>query len=395
MMSKTAMVYLDNNATTPTDPRVIEKMLPYFHEVSANPSSIHGAGRQARDAVEQGREKISRLVNCRVEEVYFTSGGTEADNMAIKGAAFVQHERKKIITSKIEHHAVLTTCEYLEKFGYEIVKVPADKYGIVDLDFLSAAVDSNTLLVSIMHANNEVGTIEPIKEIGRIAHHHGAIFHTDAVQTVGKIPIDINTLDIDMLSLSGHKFYGPKGIGALIVRRGIRFDPLHHGGHHERNKRAGTENVPGIVGLGQACELAIAEMHKEEEEVQTLRDTLWKGISNEISDVQLNGHPEKRLAGTLNLSVRYIEGESMLLNLDMKGICASSGSACTSGSLEASHVLLAMGLPHELAHGSLRFSMGRFNNDEEIQYVIKVFPEIVTKLRSISPLYKNESSKHI
>ncbi len=394
MRKKERRVYLDNNATTPTDPRVIEMMLPYFHEISANPSSIHRAGRQARDAVEEAREKISRLVHCRTEETYFTSGGTEADNMAIKGTALAQNERKKIITSEIEHHAVLATCEYVAKFGYEIIKVPVDRYGTVDLDFLSRSVDEKTLLVSIMHANNEVGTIEPVKEIGQIAHRHGAIFHTDAVQTVGKIPIDIDALEIDMLSLSGHKFYGPKGVGALIVRRGTRFDPLHHGGHHERNKRAGTENVPGIVGLGKACEIAITEMAGEERRIQVLRDDLWVGISREIEEVLLNGHPEKRLAGTLNLSVRYIEGESMLLNLDMRGIYASSGSACTSGSLEASHVLLAMGVPHDLAHGSLRFSMGRFNTEEDIDHVIKVFPGIVSKLRAISPLHKNILSKH-
>ncbi|UCD04731.1 MAG: cysteine desulfurase NifS [candidate division WOR-3 bacterium] len=393
-MSTEWNVYLDNNATTPTDPRVVEKMIPYFHEISANPSSIHGAGRRARDAVEEAREIISRLVNCRTEEVYFTSGGTEADNLAIKGTALSQNERKKIITSEIEHHAVLTTCEHMAKFGYEIVKTPVDQHGIVDLDFLSKSVDENTLLVSIMHANNEVGTIEPMGEITRVAHRHGAIVHTDAVQTTGKIPIDIDALGIDMLSLSGHKFYGPKGIGALVVRRGIRFEPLHHGGHHEKNKRAGTENVPGIVGLGKACDIALAEMASEEERIKAMRERLWAGIDHNVEDVRLNGHPQKRLANTLNVSVRYIEGESMLLNLDMHGIFASSGSACTSGSLEASHVLLAMGLPHELAHGSLRFSLGRFNKDEEIDHVIKVFPEIVRKLRAISPLYKDKSGRH-
>jgi len=394
MMSTEWNVYLDNNATTPTDPRVIEKMMPYFHEISANPSSIHGAGRRAREAVEEAREKISRLVNCRPEEVYFTSGGTEADNLAIKGAVLSQNERKKIITSEIEHHAVLTTCEHMARFGYEVVKTPVDKYGIVDLDFLSKSVDDNTLLVSIMHANNEVGTIEPMGDISQIAHRCGAIVHTDAVQTTGKIPIDIDALDIDMLSLSGHKFYGPKGIGALIVRRGIRFEPLHHGGHHERSKRAGTENVPGIVGLGKASDIARVEMAGEEKRIKAMRDRLWVGISQDIEDVRLNGHPQKRLVNTLNVSVRYIEGESMLLNLDMHGIFASSGSACTSGSLEASHVLLAMGVPHELAHGSLRFSLGRFNEDEEIGHVIKVFPEIVSKLRAISPLYKSKSGRH-
>jgi cysteine desulfurase len=382
------LVYLDNNATTPTDPRVIEEMLPYFNKISANPSSIHSAGRLARDAVEQAREELTRLVNCRTDEIYFTSGGTEADNLAIKGVAFAPDKRRKIITSAIEHHAVLTTCEYLEKFNYEIVKIPVDKYGLVDLDFISRTVDENTLLISVMHANNEVGTIEPLAEIGKIAHEQGAIFHTDAVQTVGKIPIDMAILEIDMLSLSGHKFYGPKGIGALVVRRGIRFDPLHHGGHHEQNKRAGTENVPGIVGLGKACDIAMGEMEDEESQIRELRDKLWSGISREISEVVLNGHPENRLAGTLNFSVRYIEGESMLLNLDMQGVYASSGSACTSGSLEASHVLLAMGLPHDLAHGSLRFSLGRFNTGEDIDRVIEVLPAIVKKLRAMSPLYK-------
>lgn len=393
-MSTEWNVYLDNNATTPTDPRVIEKMMPYLYEISANPSSIHGAGRRARDAVEEAREIISRLVNCRTEEVYFTSGGTEADNLAIKGTALSQNERKKIITSEIEHHAVLTTCEHMAKFGYEIVKTPVDQHGIVDLDFLSKSVDENTLLVSIMHANNEVGTIEPMGEISRIAHRHGAIVHTDAVQTTGKIPIDIDALDIDMLSLSGHKFYAPKGIGALVVRRGIRFEPLHHGGHHERNKRAGTENVPGIVGLGKASDIALAEMSGEEERIRIMRERLWAGISDNVEDVRLNGHPQRRLANTLNVSVRYVEGESMLLNLDMHGIFASSGSACTSGSLEASHVLLAMGLPHELAHGSLRFSLGRFNKDEEIDHVVEIFPGIVRKLRAISPLYKKKSGRH-
>lgn len=393
MSNDQRIVYLDNNATTPTDPRVVEEMHPFFNEISANPSSIHGAGRLARDAVDKGRQRLSRLLNCRIDEIYFTSGGTEADNLAIKGVAFATDKRRKIVTSAIEHHAVLTTCDYMTKFKHEIVKVPVDRYGIIDLDFLSRTVDDNTLLISVMHANNEVGTIEPLAEIGKIAHDRGAIFHTDAVQTVGKMPIDIDDLQIDMLSLSGHKFYGPKGIGALVVRRGIRFDPLHHGGHHEHNKRAGTENVPGIVGLGKACDIAIDEMKDEETRVRILRDKLWAAISKEINEVVLNGHPEKRLASTLNFSVRYVEGESMLLNLDMQSICASSGSACTSGSLEASHVLLAMGLPHDLAHGSLRFSLGRFNTDEDTDRVIEVLPTIVKKLRAMSPLYRGQASE--
>lgn len=388
MNKKEAYVYLDNNATTPTDPRVVKAMLPYFHEISGNPSSIHSAGHKARHAVENAREKISLLLGCRTDEIYLTSGGTESDNIAIKGASFAQNKRKKIVTSAIEHHAVLAVCEYMQKFGFELVIVPVDKYGIVDLDFLRRAVDEHTLLVSIMHANNEMGTIEPVGEISAIAHRHGAMFHTDAVQTVGKIPIDTNNLKMDMLSLSGHKFYGPKGVGALYVRRGIRFDSLVHGGHHERSKRAGTENVPGIVGLGAACEIAMREMTSEELRIKALRDRLWQGIVEKIPKVSLNGHPTKRLSGTLNFSVEYVEGESMLLKLDLEGICASSGSACTSGSLEASHVLIAMGVPHVLAHGSLRFSLGRFNTDEDVEKVISVLPGIVEKLRQMSPLYE-------
>ncbi len=384
------MIYLDYNATTPTDPKVVEAMLPYFNENFANPSSIHSPGQEARKAVEKAREKLAKMLNSKVKEVYFTSGGTEADNITIKGTTFAQNKRKKIVTSAVEHHAVLNTCEYMAKFGFEIVKVPVDQYGIVDLNFLEDVVDDNTIIISIIHANNEMGTIEPIKEISKIAHRHGIVFHTDAVQTVGKIPINIKTMEIDMLSLSGHKFYGPKGTGALICQKEIRFDPLSHGGHHERNKRAGTENVPGIVGLGKACELAMAEMEKEEARIKKLRDRLWKGINQKIPDLKLNGHPEKRLANTLNFSVRYVEGESLLLSLDMNGICASSGSACTSASLEPSHVLLAMGIPHEIAHGSLRFSLGRFTKEEEIEQVIKVFPGIVEKLRSMSPLYKKQ-----
>ncbi|RKX69617.1 cysteine desulfurase NifS, partial [candidate division WOR-3 bacterium] len=333
-------------------------------------------------------EKIARIFNVDPKEVYVTSGGTESDNIAIKGVAFAQDRRNKIITSTIEHHAVLTSCEYLSKFGYEIIKVPVDEYGIIDLDFLSKHCDDQTLLVTIMHANNEVGTIEPIEIAAEIAHKHGAIFHTDAVQTAGKLPIDVKKMGIDLLSLSGHKIYGPKGIGVLIARKNVRFDPLSHGGHHEHRKRAGTENVPGIIGLGKALELAIKTMAEEEERIKRLRDRLWEGIRSEVSDLKLNGHPKKRLANTLNFSVRWVEGESLLLSLDQHGIAVSSGSACTSGSLEPSHVLLAMGIPHEIAHGSLRFSLGRFTKEEEIEEVIEVFPEIVRKLREMSPLYR-------
>lgn len=382
------IIYLDNNATTPTDPRVIKAMMPYFSDLYANPSSVHTPGQNARQAVETAREKVAQLLNCKFREVYFTSGGTEANNMAIKGVTFAQDKRKKIVTSAIEHHAVLNPCEYMARFGYEMVKVPVDQYGIVDLNRVEDVVDDNTIIISIMHANNEVGAIEPIEEISKIAHRHGTLFHTDAVQTVGKIPINFESMEIDMLSLSGHKLYGPKGVGALIVRKGIRFDPLNHGGHHEHNKRAGTENVPGIVGLGKACELAVVEMEEEEVRIKRLRDKLWEGVSLQVPDVKLNGHPEKRLFNTLNICVYYVEGESLLLHLDLNGICASSGSACTSGTLEPSHVLLAMSIPPEIAQGSLRFSLGRFTKDEEIERVIEVLPGIVEKLRAISPLHK-------
>lgn len=382
------LIYLDNNATTPVDPLVLEAMLPYFSERPGNPSSIHAAGQQARIAVEEARTHTAALLGCRLEEIYFTSGGTESNNIAIKGPALAQDQRKKIICSAIEHHAVLETCAYLRRFGYELVTVPVDGHGLVDLDFLARAIDGNTLLVSVMHANNEVGTIQPVARIGRLARDRGALFHTDAVQTAGKVRLDVAAMDIDMLSLSGHKFYGPKGTGALYVRRGIRFDPLAHGGHHERSKRAGTENVPGIVGLGTACAIAERVMDEEEPRIRQLRDRLWHGIDGTISELRLNGHPDQRLAGTLNFSVRYVEGESMLLKLDREGICASSGSACTSGSLEPSHVLLAMGLPHDLAHGSLRFSLGRFNTRADVERVIEVLPGIVGQLRAMSPLYK-------
>ena len=383
------MIYLDYNATGPTDPRVIEVMKPYFAELYANPSSIHTPGQRAKQAVEHSRVVLAQFLNARPEEVYFTSGGTEADNLAIKGLAFAQDKRKKIIYSSIEHHAVMNTCKYMAKFGYEIISVPVDKYGVVDINFIEDKTDEDTLIVSVMHANNEVGTIQPIREIAQIAHKYGAVFHTDAVQTVGKINIDIMALEIDMLSLSGHKFYGPKGVGALIVKKGIKFDPLLHGGHHEKNHRAGTENVPGIVGLSKACELARAEILAEEEKrLKELRDRLWQGLNSRIPEIQLNGHPEKRLSNTLNFSVKYVEGESLILNLNAAGICASTGSACSSGSLEPSHVLLAMAIPADIAHGSLRFSLGRWTKPEEIEKVIQVLPGIVEKLRQMSPLYK-------
>jgi len=397
------VIYLDHNATTSTDPRVVEAMLPYFNKLYGNPSSIYRFAQEAREAKEVAREKVAKILNAKPEEIVFTSGGTEADNFAIKGIAYANKEKgNHIITSKIEHHAVLNTCKWLEKQGFQVTYLGVDKYGIVDLDELKDAITDKTILITIMHANNEIGTIEPIEEIGkilqeinkqRITNNKPRIyFHTDAVQTVGKIPIDVNPsadgLGVDLLSLSGHKFYGPKGVGALFIRKRTKINSLLHGGHHERNRRAGTENVPGIVGLGKTCEIAMEEQEKEEKKLKALRDRLEKGIVEKIDDVIINGHPEKRLAGTLNICVKYVEGESMLLNLDLEGIAASSGSACTSGTLEPSHVLLALGIPPEVAHGSLRFSLGRDNTEEDINRVIEVLPLIVKKLRAMSPFGK-------
>jgi len=382
-------IYMDYAATTPTHPEVIKEMLPFFNEVYGNPSSIYQIAQRAKGAVEEAREKVARLINAEAEEIIFTSGGTEADNMAIKGIVFANKKRgNQIITSKIEHHAVLNTCKWLEKQGFKVTYISVDKYGMIDLDELKKSLTDKTILISIMHANNEVGTIESISEIARIAKERGIYFHTDAVQTVGKIPINVKELGIGLLSLSGHKLYGPKGVGALYIRKGIKVSPLIHGGHHEKNKRAGTENVPGIVGLGKACEIAVKEMATEGKRLKALRDRLYKGLSERIDEIILNGHPVNRLPGNLNICVQYVEGESMLLNLDLEGICASSGSACTSGSLEPSHVLLAMGIPPEIAHGSLRFSLGRDTTKEDIDRVIEVLPPIVEKLRAMSPFGK-------
>ena len=386
-------VYLDYAATTPTHPEVVKEMLPFFNEVYGNPSSVYQIAQRAKGAVEEAREKVARLINAEAQEIIFTSGGTEADNMAIKGIAFANKKRgNEIITSKIEHHAVLNTCKWLEKQGFKVTYISVDKYGMIDFDELKKSLTDKTILISIMHANNEVGTIEPISEIARIAKKRKIYFHTDAVQTVGKIPINVKESGIDLLSLSGHKLYGPKGVGALYIRKGIKVLPLIHGGHHEMNKRAGTENVPGIVGLGKACEIAVKEMATEGKRLKVLRDRLYKGLSERIDEIVLNGHPVNRLPGNLNICVRYIKSESMLLNLDLEGIYASSGSACTSGSLEPSHVLLAMGIPPEIAHGSLRFSLGRDTTKEDIDRVIKVLPPIVEKLRAMSPFGKKVKS---
>jgi cysteine desulfurase len=380
--------YLDSNATTPLDPRVREAMAPYLAEQFANPSAIYKLAQEVRGDVEGAREKVARLINADSEEIFFTSGGTEADNTALKGvASALRNKGGHIITSQIEHHAVLNTCEYLEGVGCEVTYLPVDSYGIVDPADVARAIREDTVLITIMHGNNEIGTIEPIEEIAGIAHEHAIYFHTDAVQTVGKIEVDVKAMDIDLLSLSGHKFYGPKGIGALYVRKGVQIDPLVHGGHHERNRRAGTENVPGIIGLGKATEIAHLEIAENERKVRSLRDTLERGIVERIPEVIINGHPEKRLYNTLSVCLKGIEGESILLNLDFEGICASSGSACSSGSVDPSHVLLATGISHEVAHGSLRLSLNKFNTEDDVDTVLKVLPMIAEKLRNMSPFW--------
>ncbi len=383
-------IYMDHNATTPVDKKVLESMIPYFSEKYGNPSSIYRLAKECDLAKEKAREKVANLIGAEPNETFFTSGGTESDNLAIKGVCFANKERgNHIITSKIEHHAVLNTCKWLEKNGFKVSYIEVDKYGIVNLDELKNAITNKTILISIMYANNEVGTIEPIADIANIAKTLDIYFHTDAVQSVGKIPINVKDLGIDLLSLSAHKLYGPKGVGAIYIKKGTRINPILHGGHHEKNKRAGTENVPGIVGLGVACEVASEEI-KKSKNIKTLRDKLENGLLERINDIKINGHPDKRLDGTLNLCVKYVEGEGMLLHLDYNGIAASSGSACTSGSLEPSHVLTAMGLSPEVAHGSLRFSLGKENTEEEVNKVLEVLPPIVEKLRAMSPLYPKE-----
>jgi cysteine desulfurase len=384
-------IYLDHAATTPTRPEVVKAMLPYFTDASGNPSSIYSYGQEAKGAVEGARTKVAELIGARSEEIVFTSGGTEADNYALKGVAYA-NERKgnHIITTCIEHHAVLEVGKFLGRRGFKITYLPVDEYGLVDPHDVKKAVTDKTVLISVIHANNEVGTIEPVAEIGEIAREAGVYFHTDAVQTVGHIPVNVDELKIDLLSISAHKFYGPKGVGALYVRKGTRLVSLMHGGEQEKRRRAGTENVPAIVGLGKAVELAGREMGKEGERLAYLRDKLIKGLGEKIDHIHLNGHPRRRLPNNVNISVDFVEGESMLLNLDLEGICASTGSACSSASLEPSHVLLALGLPPEQAHGSLRFTLGRENTEADVERVLEVLPGIVTKLRAMSPLLKTK-----
>ncbi len=378
---------MDHAATTPTDIEVVKAMEPYFTQKYGNPNSIHFFGQEAREAVEEARKKIAHLIGANPSEIIFTGGGTESDNFAIKGIAWANQKKgNHIITSKIEHHAVLHSCQFLEKHGFKVTYLPVDKYGLIEPEEVKKAITDQTILVTIMHANNEIGTIEPIKEIGEIVKEAGIYFHTDSVQTVGHIPIDVDDLKVDMLSMSGHKLYGPNGAGVLYLRKGTRIDSLIDGGSQEKNRRAGTENVAGIVGMGKAAELAEKRLTQgEEDKIIKLRDRLIKGISKEIDHVRLNGHPTKRLPGNVNFCFEFVEGESMLLNLDMEGVAASSGSACTSGSLEPSHVLLAIGLPPEIAHGSLRLTLGKDNSEEEVEYVIGILPKIVEKLRALSP----------
>ena len=391
-------VYFDNSATTKLDENVLTKMLPYFNNEYGNASSIYKIGRESRKAVEDAREKVAKAINCKPNEVYFTSGGTESDNTAIRGIAYAYKEKgNHIITSKIEHPAVLETCKQLEKEGFEVTYLNVDSQGFVKLDELEKAIKKDTILISIMFANNEIGTIEPIEEIGKLAKEHGIIFHTDAVQAVGSIKIDVEKMNIDMLSMSAHKFYGPKGIGALYVKQGIKFQKFMNGGHQEKNRRAGTENVPAIVGMGVAIENAYNNLDEHVNKIKQLRDYYVEEVQKRIPYIKINGSMEKRLPGNSNISFRFIEGEGMLLNLDLRGICASSGSACTSGSLDPSHVLLAIGLPHEIAHGSLRISIGEYNTKQEVDYLLDNLEEIVARLRNMSPLYedflKNNSEK--
>ena len=387
-MEEKKVIYLDNAATTKMREEVLDEMIPYFVENYGNASSIYSVGRDSRAVLDEKRAVIASILGAKDKEIFFTGGGSESDNWAIKGVAFANRKKgNHIITTKIEHHAVLHTCQYLEKQGFEVTYLPVDENGLISLEELENAIRPTTILISVMFANNEIGTIEPIKEIAEIAKKHKVYFHTDAVQAVGHVPINIDDLGVDLLSFSGHKFCGPKGVGCLYIRRGVKIDPLIHGGAQERGKRASTENIAGIVGMAKALELATDDMEKETDRILKLRERLINGIFDKIPYVKLNGDREKRLPSNVNFSIKYIEGESLLLMLDMMGICASSGSACTSGSLDPSHVLLAIGLPHEIAHGSLRLSIGRETTKEDIDKVLEVLPGIVERLRSMSPLY--------
>jgi cysteine desulfurase len=387
-MGEKRIIYMDHSATTYVRKEVVEVMAPYHAEHFGNPSSIYRIARESKKVVDAARAQVAKVLGAEPDEIYFTSGGSESDNWAIKGVASANRKKgNHIITTKIEHHAVFHTCEYLEKEGFTVTYLPVDQYGLVDPAELEKAITDKTILISVMYANNEIGTIEPIEELGAIARKHRIPFHTDAVQAIGNIPIDVKAQNIDLLSLSAHKFYGPKGIGVLYIRKGIKIDNLIHGGGQERRRRAGTENLAGIVGLGKAIELATTNIEGHNQKIRALRDRLLKGIVEKIPYTHLNGHPEKRLPNNINISFEFIEGESMLLWLDDEGICASTGSACTSGSLEPSHVLLATGLPVEISHGSLRLTLGNVNTDADVDFVLEVLPRVVTRLREMSPLY--------
>lgn len=387
-------IYLDYAATTPTHPEVVKTMLPYFTDAFGNPSSIYSYGQESKVAIDEARVKVADLIGARDEEVIFTSGGTEADNFAIKGIVYAnEHKGRHIITTPIEHYAGIETCRFLEKRGFKVTYLSVDEYGLVDLGDVKKAITDKTILISVMHANNEIGTIEPIAEIGKIAREAGIYFHTDAVQTVGHIPVDVNELGVDLLAMSAHKLYGPKGVGALYIRKGTKLSPFMHGGEQERRRRASTENVPGIVGFGKAAEIAQQEVDQEAKQLTYLRDKLIKSLLERVDHIRLNGHPTKRLPNNVNVSVDFIEGESILINLDLEGICASTGSACSSSSLEPSYVLLALGLLPEQAHSSIRLTLGKWTTEEEAGRVIEVLPQVIARLRAMSPLLKNRKSQ--
>jgi len=393
-MAERHIIYMDHAATTYVRRDVLDAIIPYNTVHFGNPSSIYGIARDSKIAVETSRAQVAKAIGAHPDEIYFTSGGSESDNWAIKGVATANRKKgRHIITSAIEHHAVLYTCEHLEEEGYTVTYLPVDDYGLVNPADLEKAITNETILVTIMYANNEIGTIEPVAELGAIARKHNVYFHTDAVQAIGNIPIDVTSQNIDLLSLSAHKFYGPKGAGALYIRKGVKIGNLIHGGGQERGKRAGTENLAGIVGLGKAIELAVSDIPGHNTKIRALRDRLLKGVLETIPHAKLNGHPEKRLPGNFNVSFDFIEGESMLLWLDDEGICGSTGSACTSGSLSPSHVLLACGMPAETAHGSLRLTLGDANTEEDVDRVLNVLPKVVAKLRDMSPLYQKTATK--
>ena len=387
-------IYADNAAMTRLKPEILDEMMPYLTEQYGNPSSIYKYATNSKKAIDDAREKIAKAFNAEAKEIIFTSGASEADNWAIKGIAYsLRNKGNHIITTKIEHHAVLHTTEFLEKQGYDVTYLDVDEDGLISLEQLEKSITDKTILISVIFANNEIGTIQPIKEIGEIAKKHGVYFHTDAVQAVGNVNIDVKEMNIDLMSLTAHKVYGPKGVGALYVKKGVKLYPYIHGGGQEKGRRAGTENVAGIVGFGKAVELATSNIEEKVSKISRLRDLYIDSVLNEIPYVRLNGHSTLRLCNNANMSFRYIEGEALLLMLDMAGICASSGSACTSGSLDPSHVLLAIGLPHEIAHGSLRISFGDFNTEDDVYYIVEKLKGIVSRLREMSPLYENVERK--